>query len=446
MMDKKEKTKSIIKYLNIVGMAAFTAVTAVQTVLGIIWISKNLFVSEGAKTSVFRYKGLGTEVIMFAACVLLLYTVIKDVLGQKKPLACCIIVALYITTLPIVLSVNFDVTLFGVCIALLLFQLVFLLRYFYGQHERRLFLLAGNLVVLVLLSYLNRAAFWIGIFETFVFLTIQLIRNIGIRRKNIGDKSWRNTLLLFCILIIIMLTPQYCEYNNIKHTLYSQSVKEQLAARVLVPYIEAETRANQNQYILGVIRKEDFSLGHPYQSFRNIIKRYEKDDLNMDTIWNNLYKNAYYRYRKTIAKRYVRDTARGYLAPFLIKSEMTSEELPVHHGFYFAKFAKHSPALSEVYMKFGLFGLFGVTAFSLVQIIAAVIIDLITKKGKFKLEEGRHKKIEAIILVLFFGMAWTAIQTVFTLEGTSYVSSMGSTLVWLIISSFVWFRDVSREE
>lgn len=445
-MKSQEKIKSVKEYIDTIGISAFTALCLVQTVLAVYWLVNNLVVVENGAKTVFRYKELISVIFMFATALFLLMTIVKKVIGSKVKIYCIIPIALYIVTLPTVMSVHFDSTLFAICVSLLLLLLTFTVRYFYGEHERRLYQLLGILAILILLSYLNRPSFWAGIAETFLFLTIQLIRNIGIRRKNIGDKSWRNTLLLFCILIIIMLLPQYCTYNNIKHTLYHQPLEEQVAARVIVPYLEYEKNEKHDEYLLGVIRNADYGLGHPYRNFKKIIHRYEEDNLDMDTIWKNLYKNAYYRYKKTIVKRYVRDVLRGFAAPFITGYEMKSERLVSHHGYYYGLFEKEAPYASNIYMKFSLGGLFMVCILTLLQTIARTVNNAVQGKYKIKLEEGRHKKIEAVLLTIFLGLIWTAFQTLFSLEGTSYTVSIGSTIIWVICTSFIWYPTKTDQQ
>ena len=158
---------------------------------------------------------------MAAVVFILTMTIVKKVAGSKTKFFCYGTVVLYVMTLPTVLSVNFNATLYAICVSLLMLLVFFALRYFYGVHTRRLWCLIGIFALLVVLSYLNRGAFWIGVFITFLFLTITLIRNIGIKGRNMADKSWRNTLLLFCILVIIMLMPQYFTYNNITRFIIS---------------------------------------------------------------------------------------------------------------------------------------------------------------------------------------------------------------------------------
>lgn len=445
MTENKGRTK-IIEYLNIIGTAFFAAVTLVQSVMAVIWIANNLFAGENGKTMVFHYKELGIFVAMTATVFLLLRTIVLNVLECKVKFIYYAFVTAYIMSIPTVLGVVFNSSLFAVCITLFSLLLFFSLRYFYGTHERRLYYLIGIFVLLAVLSYFNRGAFWCAVIETFVFLTIQLIRNIGIRRKNMADKSWRNTLLLFCILVIIMLIPQYCAYNNIKHTLYTQSIEEQLAARVIVPYVEYEKIEKKDEYLLGVIKNSDYGLGHPYRNFKRIIHRYEEDSLDMDLIWNNLYKNAYYRYKKTIAKRYARDVIRGALAPFVTEKDMHSSTLVTHHGFYYVSFEKNAPVFSNIYMKFGLRALFVIALTIALQVAIALVRDLVTGKFKIKLEEGRHKKIEAVVLILCFGITWTLIQTLFSLEGTSFLTSIGSVETWILTASLIWFKNYKKAD
>ena len=434
------------EYLNIIGTAFFTAVTLIQSVMAVIWIANNLFTGENGKTAVFHYKELGIFIAMAATVFWLLRTIALNVLEGKVKFIHYALVTAYIMSIPTVLAVVFNSTLFALCITLFSLLLFFSLRYFYGKHERRLFHLIGVFAVLAVLSYFNRGAFWCGVFETFVFLTIQLIRNIGIRRKNMADKSWRNTLLLFCILVIIMLLPQYCSYNNIKHTLYSQSLEEQLAARVIVPYVEYEKIEVKDEYLLGVIRNADYGLGHPYRNFKRIIYRYEEDNLNMDEIWKNLYKNAYYRYKKTIAKRYARDVIKGILAPFVTESDMHSSTLVTHHGYYYSLFEKNAPEFSNVYMKFGLRALFATALIIALQVVIAIVKDIVTGKFKLKLEEGRHKIIEAVVLILCFGLSWTLVQTLFSLEGSSFLTSIGAVETWILTASLIWFKNYKKAD
>ena len=440
------KPYSVFDIVNSIGMAAFFALTIVQSVMGIWWIAVNTFAGENGKSTVFHYKEIGSFVLMCAVVYFLIENVVKKVMGSKAKPYCYAAVTAYIMSLPMVISVNYNATLYAVCTSLLLLLVLFSLRYFYGIHEHRLFQLIGVFAILVLLSYLNRPAFWTGVLETFVFLTIQLVRNIGVKNRNMNDKSWRNTLLLFCILIIIMLMPQYCSYNNIKHTLYNQSIEEQLSARVIIPYLEYEKGEKKEEYLLGVIKYVDYDSAHSYKNFKSIIHRYEEDNLDMDTIWKNLYTNAYYRYRNTIVKRYLRDYARGIASPFMISSEMKSETFPSHHGYYFSFFEKNTPSLSNVLFKYGLAGLFGMAAVAVVQIIGAIVADIATGKYKLKIEEGRHKKIEAIILIACFGFSWCAFLTLFSLEGTSFVTSIGAYITWILLASFTWFRKTGKED
>ena len=438
-MELKGNNKKIFEYINIAGIAAFYAFTLIQTVFAVIWLAQNVAAGENGKKIVFHYKETGSYVVMAAVVFLLLYTLVKKVIRSRAKFYVYAPVALYIMTLPTVLSVCFNSTLFAGCISVAMLLLYFSLRYFYGVHERRLWFLIGILATLVLLSYFNRAAFWVGIIETFVFLTIQLIRNIRIRGKNIADKSWRNTLLLFCILVIIVLMPQYFAYNHINHTLYHQPAREQLAARLIVPYLDYEKSEKNEEYLLGVIKNVDYDTLHSYRNFKRIIYRYEEDKLDMDAIWDNQYRNAYYRYRNTMVKRYVRDVARGVLSPFLLESEMNSETLVTRHGYYFAEFEKNCPVLSDNYFRFSLKGLFAFTLFIAVQLFAILVIRISKIKQELKPEEGRHGRIEAVIMLFVTGFFWTAIQTLFSLEGTSYVSGIGAVIIWILFSSFIWF-------
>ena len=102
--------------------------------------------------------------------------------------------------------------------------------------------------------------------------------------------------------------------------------------------------------------------------------------------------------------------------------------------------------LSNIYMKFGLKALFAFAAAVLVQAAIALVRNLITGKYRLKLEEGRHKKIEAVILVLCFGFTWTLVQTLFSLEGTSYLTSLGAVETWMLTASLLWFKNYKKKD
>ena len=42
-MEKKIKIKNFLEYLNTAGIAAFSALTLVQTVFAVSWLAKNIF-------------------------------------------------------------------------------------------------------------------------------------------------------------------------------------------------------------------------------------------------------------------------------------------------------------------------------------------------------------------------------------------------------------------
>ncbi|MCR5848678.1 MAG: hypothetical protein K6G75_11255 [Lachnospiraceae bacterium] len=444
-MENKKRSGSIVEYLNIAGTAAAVSFTLVQTVYAIMWFVSDAFAFGGKGGFSFHWKEAGSYIFMAAVIFFLTDTVVRKVTDIKVKPFYYIVFVVYTLTIPTVVSVNFNATLQAVCVSLLLLLLSFMLRYFYGRHELRLYYLIGIFAITLVLSYLNRAAFWTGVFESFVFLTIQLIRNINIRRKNIGDKSWRNTLLLFCILIIIMLIPQYCSYNNIKHTLYHQSLKEQLSARFLVPYIEYEKMKTDDEYLLGVIKNIDIDSGHTYRDFKKIMHRYEEDELDMETIWDNLYRNAYYRYRKNMAKEYLRDVVKNCMAPFVLKADMDSNKAETHHGYYYGLFSVDSPVLSDNYFEFGLWGMFVLGTVTVIQILILLIKDIVTGKYRSKIEEGKHRKVEAVMLIVCLSIACTAFQSMFSLKGSSYVSGIGSVIIWVTAAAYTCFSARSSE-
>ena len=136
------------EYLNIIGTAFFTAATLIQSVMAVIWIANNLFAGENGKTAVFHYKELGIFIAMAATVFLLLRTIALNVLEGKVKFIHYALVTAYIMSIPTVLAVVFNSTLFALCITLFSLLLFFSLRYFYGKHERRLFHLIGVFAVL----------------------------------------------------------------------------------------------------------------------------------------------------------------------------------------------------------------------------------------------------------------------------------------------------------
>ena len=438
----KENYKKITKYPNFIGCAAFSGLTLLQTVLCVIWISGNLTeISEVGGNETFRYKALISFALMTASVFLTVMTLIVKVRKREmKMWPYATVITLYIMTLPTVVSVNFDATLFAVCFSLEMLLTVCILLYFYDKHERRLFVLIAMFVVLCVLGYLNRAAFWAGIFESMVFLSIQLYRNLKTKRNNIADKSWRNTLLLFLILIIIMLMPQYFKYNNINGTLYKKSVEQQLSARLVVPYLEKEYMARERDYLLGVIRREDFDPSHGYESFNFLMHRYEEDGLDMEEIWSNLYKNGFHRYKKEMILSYGKNTVKGWLSPLLVYSEMNNSSVKSFHGYYYGLFQNSDPAFADRYMRVGLNGFTVLFIGMIIQMAAALIMDIASGKMKNKLEEGEHRIIEAVVALVCMGAVWTVCQTLFAMEGLSYVVSIGSAITWLAASPLIWIK------
>lgn len=435
-MKNKNIFLKITEYPNIIGFGAFTALTLIQTGLFVAWLTKNLCVNGE-----FLYRPLAAVIIMalsiYGLTHIIADKVMKKQTSQRIPM--CILLSVYAVTLPITVSVCFDAIILALCVSLEFILIGFAILYFYDRHEIRLYELLGMFGVLCALCYLNRPAFWVGEIICLVFLGIQLVRNIKTKRKNISDKSWRNTLLLFLILVIIMLMPQYFRFNNISFTRYYRTTGEQLSARIIVPYLDKEYYEGNNEYLLGVIKADEYGTLNSFDRFNSLVNRYEKDGLDMDEIWSNFYKNSFHRYKKQIAVRYVKDTLKNYAAPFMIEKEMKAQLIKTHHGFYYERFARQNPSLSNLYMSFGLKGLFATVAAIILQLAGAVIYDGITGKMKLRLSDGKHRIIEAVILVTVTGLAWTAVQTLFAFEGMSYAVSIGSTLIWIIAASFIWF-------
>ena len=101
-MDKKTKTKNFLEYLNIAGIAAFCALTLVQTVFALSWLAKNIFAPKNGKEFYFHYKETGSFVLMAAVVFILTMTIVKKVAGSKAKFYCYGTVVLYVMTLPTV--------------------------------------------------------------------------------------------------------------------------------------------------------------------------------------------------------------------------------------------------------------------------------------------------------------------------------------------------------
>lgn len=430
MSDKtKNKYNRILKYPNLIGSAAFVALTAVQLGLFVMWMFNN-----------FSIKGIGCTVLMGASVFFLLKIIVDRVLKREgKTIPAIAVVTVYIITLPTVSIVNFYASIIGLCATLIVLLVIFVNMYFYGEHDKRLIVLICMFIDLCALGYLNRPAFWTGIAETMVFLLIQLYRNLRTKRNNIADKSWRNTLLLFLILVIIMLLPQYFRYNNIKAVRYEKTASEQLAARVILPYLAKDKFDTDERFLLGVIKENEYDVNHSYKDFNRLMARYEADELDMDEIWKNLYRNTYYKYGKDVAKQYTKDVVDNGLAPVCLIKNINDSRRKAHLGYYYDLFQNNKPILSDKYMKFGLYGLFAVALTIILQTGVLLVTELIKGEFKKKFEEGRHRRIEAVIQVIAAGVFWILFETLFSLEGISYAAGIYATITWIIISSFVWF-------
>ena len=439
--NKNAKINKIKEYANIPASGIFLAYTIIQTILFCVWFAKEAaFIVRTA--GVMSLVKESVIILLIFGCMFLSVKNISDLVVKNKLKPYYhIVLALFITTSPLVVSMVVASTVFAVSIIFIMMLLYFCNRYFYGNHEKRLYHIIGVFALLFMLQIVNRAAFWCGEAVTFLFLTIQLIRNIITKRKNISDKSWRNTLLLFCILIIIVLIPQYCNYNNIHHTLYHQSLREQLAARFIVPFVESEKVDGNYEYLLGVIEKDDYAYERSYNSFKEIIHRYEEDELDMDEIWNNLYRNMYYRYFKTAVNRYLKDSTRNLFSAFLIKKEANSIELNSHHGYYYGLFQNASPKLSSIYMSFGIVGICFASVAAFIQALILCVIDMITGKMKSRIASGNHAKIEAVLLILTATITWNFIQTLFSLTGTSYIIGAGALIICYSLIPILWLRN-----
>lgn len=237
--------------------------------------------------------------------------------------------------------------------------------------------------------------------------------------------------------------PQYYSYNNIHATRYNYSIKQQMAARIITPYLELERIEKNEEYLLGVVRAEDYGLGHNYRNFNEIMYRYELDNLDMDVIWKNLYNNTMHRYGKKIVGRYVKNSAKGLLAPIFVGSEMSGREIISHHGYYYGLFQNNNPKIANTYMKFGNLMEMIIVILIMIQLVVKIVIDFLSGKFKMKIQEGKHQAIEAIVLGICVCVVYTLVQTLFSLEGTSYVTSIAATLGWLFATAFLWFEKSS---
>lgn len=426
---KKDRYNIITKYPNLIGAAAFLALTAVQSVMFVMWLWFN-----------FSIKGIGCSLLMGVSIFFLLKTIVDRVVKRKEKITPNLVaLTVYIITLPNVVNVNFNASIIGLCATLIVLLVIFVNMYFYGEHDKRLIVLICMFVDLCALGYLNRPAFWTGIAETMLFLIIQLYRNLKTKRNNIADKSWRNTLLLFLILVIIMLLPQYFRFNNIKAVRYEKTASEQLAARVIVPYLADDKYEYGERFLLGVVKTNEFDANHSYREFNRLMARYKADGLDMDVIWKNLYRNTYYKYGKDVAKQYIKDVLGNGFAPICLLKDMNNSERKSHFGYYYGLFQENKPIESVKYMKFGLYGLLAVTIVIILQTVVLLATELIKGEFKKKFEEGRHRRIEAIIQVIAAGVFWTLFETLFSLEGVSWAAGIYATITWLLISSFVWF-------
>lgn len=91
-------------------------------------------------------------------------------------------------------------------------------------------------------------------------------------------------------------------------------------------------------------------------------------------------------------------------------------------------------------MRFGLISLSFISAALLIQLVIKIVLDLLLGKFKARLEAGEHKIIEEILLALCVSVVYLLLQTLFSLEGTSYVTSASATLAWFATSAFLWYE------
>ena len=110
-MKTKTKNKNFLEYLNTVGIAAFSALTIIQTVFACIWLARNIAAPKNGREFYFHYKETGSFVLMAAVVFILTMTIVKKVAGSKAKFYCYGVIVLYVMTLPTVLSVNFNATL-----------------------------------------------------------------------------------------------------------------------------------------------------------------------------------------------------------------------------------------------------------------------------------------------------------------------------------------------
>ena len=139
-------------------------------------------------------------------------------------------------------------------------------------------------------------------------------------------------------------------------------------------------------------------------------------------------------------------TAVSFPLMSVMLKEMDSTNVLSHHGHYYSLFQKNNPYISNIYMKFGTYGLMGVTAVLIIQLLGVVILDIVKGKFKLKVETGHHMRIEAVIFIFVLLIFWNVLQTLFALEGVSYIVSIPSTVALLAMIPFAWLRDIGKKD
>ena len=176
----ENKKKFIVKeYADVAGAAAFFALTVSQVIAFGIWLFFDITLKTVSFSAKDFLKSIFVLLLLSWSVFFLIKTVTRLVIkNEKMKIFPMVILTLFIVTSPSSLIFVFYAPLYAVCLALLLTLLIFSINYFYGVHERRLYFLIGIFALLTLLMSLNRASFWCGEAITFLFLSIQLVRNI----------------------------------------------------------------------------------------------------------------------------------------------------------------------------------------------------------------------------------------------------------------------------
>ncbi len=93
-------------------------------------------------------------------------------------------------------------------------------------------------------------------------------------------------------------------------------------------------------------------------------------------------------------------------------------------------------------MTFGVIGMCVIITAAFIQAIIICIIDLVTGKMKSRIASGNHAKIEAILLILCAAITWNCFETLFSLEGTSYIIGTGTIILLSSLLPILFCRRI----